>query len=544
MTGGLDKSYPTPRDFGVPHDEWRERQYAAFRWLQDEYHAGTEFAILESGTGCGKTGMVTGLSTEAPLLALVSTLGLGYQYRDRYGYAFVPGRQEHKCVDPEKIEEWKRDFNAVPSALDCHFSQMHECPYSQSCPYLVCKRKAQAADKVVLTYKYASLARWPRERGGILVCDEGHGAAEEVLALAEFRLTGGQCKHYDLAPITDYFPFTVRETLTPILKSRLTDLLIAAWRATAHFSAKRADEVKGYRFHLRLKQMIDDQLPLTPHWFIEAGPSAIKYQGRSQSGLILRPLDAKPVAHRLWQKKAMTILMSATIGNPAPLADELGIETFAHRVVPHVIPVDKRPVYKIFRERMTKGNLTKKPGLYLAQAAAISHFINNEIPADWRGIILTTSYFKIGKLREHLRIGDRLWNPPQNLDKSWLPVTRRIEAFLADPREGIVAVDTLAGWGHGLDLRGDLGRFVVVAGVQHANPADPYDNARKARVGGLKYQRWLAYNGVMQACGRVTRGEVDEAGEYLLNVAALADGGATTKLALGHFSPWFLEAMQ
>jgi len=192
---------------------------------------------------------------------------------------------------------------------------------------------------------------------------------------------------------------------------------------------------------------------------------------------------------------------------------------------------------------MTKANRDRNPGLYRAQATAIAHFIKSNVPPSWRGLILTTSYFKIGKLTEFLsqddRIGDRIWKAP----KSAQGVSKRIEAFLKDPREGVIAIDTIQGWGHGLDLRGDLGRFVIVAGVPHPNPSDPFERARMKRKGGRRYARWTAYNAVVQACGRVTRGDRGEDGEYTLNVAALADGSCTAPAALRYFPLWFREAM-
>jgi Rad3-related DNA helicase len=93
-----------------------------------------------------------------------------------------------------------------------------------------------------------------------------------------------------------------------------------------------------------------------------------------------------------------------------------------------------------------------------------------------------------------------------------------------------------------LDLRGDLGRFVIVAGVPHYNPTDPFDRARMKREGGMRYARWTAYNSVVQACGRVTRG-VRVNGEYMLNVAALADGSAVSPAARRYYAEWFREAL-
>jgi Rad3-related DNA helicase len=487
--------------------------------------------------------MATPLSTDAPVLALVSTLGLGRQYEREYGYFFLPGRQEHPCVHAEKLAEW---HPVVPTAFDCHYSPMNKCPYIEKCPYHVAKETAIHSRKVVLTYKYASIATWPKMRKGILICDEAHGVAEEILDIGKFEIQQYHVDHYGVPPIADAFPYAVQGVVSSSDMRKVIDYIAACWRTTAHYDTNDAKNSKGRRFHKSLEGLLQGGLEETEEWFIDAGPNAAyhyhKGRKRHMPALVLRPLTAKNVAGALWSRKQMTVLMSATIGDPYPLAKELGISHFQHRVVPHVVPVDKRPVVSVFKDRMTKANLDKHPGLYVAQAKAISHYINTEIPPEWRGIILTTSYKKIEMLRTHLDIGDRLWEPPKEMNGNWEGVSRRIQAFLEDPREGIVACDTLSGWGHGIDLRGDLGRFAVVAGVQFPNPSDPYDQARRSRS--AKYLTWLAHSGTMQASGRVSRGEVDENGEYLLNVAMIADGSALTKTAMRAYSPWFVEAMR
>jgi Rad3-related DNA helicase len=189
---------------------------------------------------------------------------------------------------------------------------------------------------------------------------------------------------------------------------------------------------------------------------------------------------------------------------------------------------------------MTNDALFKNPSLYKIQAMKIAAWIRS-LPEDWRGIILTTSFTKIRNLQDilKLQLGDRLLIP----DTNW-KVRSRVESFLEDKRKGVVVVDTIQGWGHGLDLRGDLARFVIVAGVPHVNPFDPYEIARKKRPNGQKYAWWLAYNAVTQAAGRVSRGERKDDGEYLENYCALADGSTTAPMAFKYYSDWFSEAIK
>lgn len=516
-----------PHSLGVPHDTWRPHQWETIEKLRD---SPSKHIFLEAPTGSGKSAQACALGHDSKVLALVATLGLLDQYAREYQFTIIKGRQEYPCGDIDKISDW---HPIVPTAYDCHHPQMHKCEFSDYCPYLTAKRRAQRAQRVAMTYKYAALAAWPKDRNGILVCDEGHSAAEEILDCADFSITDFHTQRYNAPPPKEYFHWRIQDLLTPTLHERALDYLERVHRYTKHYEITASTSPRsasGWRFHLRVGRMIED-LSLHDSWFLDASPKQFR----------LRPLDARPIAHRLWENKIKTVFMSATIGDPAPLAKELGIDSYDYLSTPHLIPALKRPVHVIFHDKMTKRNRDRKPGLYRAQAAAIAHFIRESVPESWRGLILTTSYHKIQMLADCLRnysdIEGRLWQAPEDCKG----VSKRVQAFLDDPSSGIIAVDTIQGWGHGLDLRGDLGRFIVVAGVPHYNPADPFDRARLKRPGGMRYARWQAYNAVVQACGRVTRG-IKYEGEYMLNVAALADASCTVKSARRYYPDWFKEA--
>jgi Rad3-related DNA helicase len=200
----------------------------------------------------------------------------------------------------------------------------------------------------------------------------------------------------------------------------------------------------------------------------------------------------------------------------------------------HPIPWEFRPVYDLQVPKMTKRNIDSNPGLFVLQARAIAEFIKAH-PESWRGIVLTSSNFKVKTLRGILSsmLNGRVFEPPRGAS-----LAERVETFCEDPRDSIIAVDTIQGWGSGLDLQGDLARIAVVAGVPFQNPTDPFVKARQ-QAGGDAYLRWQSYMSVTQATGRVARGEKDEHGDWLLNVAAVADGSAMTSRARQVYPDWF-----
>jgi len=531
----LQSDPPSPRTLGVPHPHWREHQYETYT---NTIESDAPHFFLEAPMGSGKSALAAALGASQPVTVLVSTLGLLDQYHREYNFHIVKGRQAYPCVNQTLTSPWLEDMGIRRTAFDCPFSPMHKCPEAAHCPYLKAKHTAKDAQRVAVTYKYGFLSTWPREREGILVCDEAHSMAEEIIASNEFTISSWHQKTYDVPnPLRSHFMTSIQERVYDghHLWYRLISYLRDCATATAHYrSAKDTpDNQRGLRFHNSLQMLLQTSLHQTEEWFLEVGTRVV----RGKPGLRLRPLDARSIAGSLWYSKDKAVLMSATIGDPEPLAQELGIEDYDSYSAPHLIPPDKRPVDVVFNKKMTKRNRDAHPGLYKAQAIAISQWIQS-LPDSWRGIILTTSYHKIGKLREHLSLNGRLWHPPRNLG-----LTERIDAFKESSDPGLVHVDTIQGWGQGLDLRGDMGRFVVIAGVPFYNPSDPYDRARMSRKGGMKYQRWLAYSRVMQASGRVTRGIRNDEGDYLLNRAALADGSALTTSAYRYYSKWFKDAI-
>ena len=529
-----------PRDVGVPHDEWRDAQLDLFLATRELHRTGGVM-FGEAGTGVGKTGTACALGSVAPVLYVCQSLALLDQAKYIYGFEPIKGRPEYNCVHPDKVELWKEKYNKVPTAFDCHFALMTQCPYIAYCPYHIAKRRALGAQRAACTYRYLALSKAMQQRRGILVLDECHLAREELLDFSEFKVNEWQRRKWGLPefPYSEpYGPDGEGDILSLTARGKVTDWLVETAKVLSRHDFETKKGAQAKQEHSKCTRMLE--MLLETNWYLECGRNAIHKKKQRIPGIILRSLDARPVAKRLMSGKHTALLMSATIGaDPTPLARELGIEEFEFKTYPHPIPAEYRPVYDLQMERMTKYSLDRNPRLYAYQAVKVAKFIEEWDP-EWRGIVLTSSNLKVEKLRELLGrcYPDRVMKPPKGG-----PATR-VAAFLADPTPGLISVDTTQGWGHGLDLWGDAGRFAVVAGVLFDNPTDKRVLARRKVMGSAKYDWWKSYMSVPQMCGRVSRGERDEDGNWLLNVAALADGCAVSPRALSHYPKWFKEAIR
>lgn len=524
--------------YDLPHSSLRPVQIEAIEAVK-RVNADSKVAIVEAPTGTGKSaiGIAQSVAQEMPLVILAHSLSLLDQYGEKYGAAVLKGRQAYSCVHEEKVKKWAEAGKGVPTFAQCHYKEpANECDYAFQCPYLNARDRALTSQRMVCTPKYAALSYKVQERRGMVVVDEAHNVAEEILSFAEFRLDDRERIFYSLPalPLHGYGPNGKGDRLTLDARGQVIDWLMKAIDRLKGMKSDPftdADKVKALKERL---ERVAEELDGPTEWFAFCG-----HEWNAKTAVLsLKPLEASKIAQRLFANKQSVMLMSATIGKPEPIANELGIEKYEYLGYPHPVPVEARPVFDLNVERMTNDNLTRSPILFKLQAEAIADWIESLDP-EWRGIVLTTSYKKIEELTKHLgrRLNGRLLTTENKR------VGSRIEAFLSNSQRGLVAVDTIQGWGTGLSLDGELARFVVVAGVPHSNPSDAYERARKSRPGGQTYNLWKAYNAVVQASGRVSRGERDGEG-WLHNYTALADGSTTVDAALRFYPGWFKEAIR
>jgi len=544
----------TPHDFGLDHEAWRPGQMEAIETISAKWEAGQDtgdqsFTIIEAPTGTGKSAIAFSLAAYARVTVLVGTLNLLDQYRKEYGFDGIKGRNNYPCAHPGKVKKWMNEMKSPPTAADCHYGKMFECPASEMCKYLAVKKRALASQKLVVTYAYASLSYPVRERSGFLVMDEGHLAAEHLLQFAEFTISQKKQRQRGFPNFPKELWLygekkkggLVTPRIKPFIRAYLKDCMDVLDEKMQYMSPLESEYSRLNQEWERLGRMSENLDKST--WFLDCHAYVARSAGRDIPGLRLRALDARTVADRLWESKQDIVLMSATIGDPEPLADKLGITDFEFMTFPHPVPLKYRPVEDLGIKRMTHRNLQKWPSLFRVQSLAIAQWIDKIDPgANLRGIVLTSSYKKIQQLHE----GMKLFLPDRRyaVQDGSRSIDQISKSFLADPRPGDILIASIQGFGQGLNLKGDLARFVVIAGLPHDNPSDPYAQALKSQPGGAKYAWNKAYASVPQAAGRVNRGTLQDNGEYLTNWTAIADGSALSPLALKYYPTYFLNAIK
>lgn len=539
----------SPRAYGVPHDEWRTNQVKALQILSDRMHSGDrKISFLELPTGSGKSAIPTAFGEDNEVLVFVESHALLEQYERVYGFKIVKGMASYDCVHPDKVANYKERFGRKPLVSECHLSTMSDCPFYDKCPYIIARDTALASRRMACTYAFGMLSLKVRLRHGIGVWDEAHLASQILLDLSTTKLTSDFTNDFSTAPL----PLMGKNGLMGNRERKeLTNWITATEKVLENpphnlFLDEESEWTAAKERIKRLSAMVKSGT----EYYFSGDPRGHKKLYRIGKQLReklvplleIKPLTAAGITPKMTGCRFSQVLMSATIGDPAPLASELGFKKFYFDTYPHPIPVDKRRVWDLGFERMTYNNLQTRPILYQLQATRIAAWIQS-MPEAWRGIILTASYAKLAKLVNGLQntpIGPRLF--PYDANKG---VTERLKSFYENNDPGKIATDVSYAWGHGVSFDWDKARFIAIASVPFGDFTDPFEKVRHAHVPGAEdFAWWRAYTAVVQMCGRVSRGEVHDNGKFLYNGALLADGSATTFYAKKYYPRWFAEAIQ
>lgn len=539
-----------PWQLGLPHADWRPFQLEAFNDAKNALSK-TEVVIMEAPVGIGKTAIAGALSDRTETTVLVQNLGLLNQYKD-YGFSILMGKSEYECVLESKVRDWESRYGRTPTAGDCHFRNMHECKKCLECPYFIAREEAFNSPRMACTYKYGVVSERLQKRTGLIIMDEIHNAVREFLGIESFTMSDTERIKYDMPdfPLFEFGKNAEGDVLDTTSMYQVLGWVTRAINCVSQIdlfdevSPVGADKRKIFNSLSDLQGLLyggDDifyKCTMVDSWSKRTG------QMIKEPLMEIRSLTPKRVYDKVISGKDRVFMMSATIGDPTALiCGEFGITDWHYQSWPHPVPADKRPIFNIADYAMTHSNIVRDPNLYKKQAMRIAKWINNDTDKSYRGIVLTTSNLKVNKLREHLapelRGGRKIFRLPDYR----AGLQERINTFVTNSDEGVVHIDTIQGWGTGVDLRGDIARYSVVAGVPLPNPVDRFDQLRFSTESGKAYAYAYAYNSVMQATGRVTRGEQDDDGAYVLNIGALADMMATAPLAMRFYSKWFKDAI-
>lgn len=183
---GIPDKYPT----------WRPGQRDAVEWLVSQLKNGGQ-AALDAPTGNGKslTAIAAAKLAGKKALVVVSTKQLEVQYSDCFPDAVVIfGRENYPCP---------RFPGTELTAASCTHRKHAPCPKIDQCPYKIQKRKALAADLVIVNYAFflneanhvGAFSGWE-----LIIFDEADLAEGELMKYVSVTLTRHQLEQCGIEP--------------------------------------------------------------------------------------------------------------------------------------------------------------------------------------------------------------------------------------------------------------------------------------------------------------------------------------------------------
>jgi Rad3-related DNA helicase len=523
---------PTPREFGLRHSEFRPYQLETIQWALGIRGPG----ILQAATGFGKTTLPAALASKGRTVALVRTRALqSANYRDSYGFKALFGRANYTCAHD--------DFEpGTATAADClHPGQMDACAFAGDCAYRKARIAARASSKTALNYAYWFHARdqWPAFR--YLVLDEAHQLSDLTLEWAGLTVTRDNLIEFGL-PALPAVASSRGASLLLTQPNPVAKVLDWIHKATAVLT-RRASQLERpttnkERRDLRATERMLGKVSATGEamtavddpdvWFIRSQAPA--------GGLVCRPLTARyHFKNYFLRPDEIQILMSATIGDPATFAAELGLNPYDYKHIPSQYPVERRPVYALDVPRMGQ---SAKPADWDKQADEIAQVLK-DCPADWHGIIHVNAKAEARRLHDrlarHRYLAGRLWVPSNEGGTDGQ--VRDWRAHRERSRNGQIAITWALHEGYdGVDEK-----ICISAKVPYPYLGDDYEIARRNFDGKLFLQR--AAWSMEQMLGRTRRSEADyDADGDQRGLVAIADG--SWKWVRKYLTPDFAEAIR
>lgn len=488
-----------PNEYGLPYDTFRPGQLEAIQWAYGLEQPG----IIQAPTGSGKTALPRAISQNHRTISLVRTKALQQEnYADDMGFVPLFGRGNYPCPHPMAPLDAMADVCRHPA-------NMTRCPVFTECAYFNQRNKASASRRASLNYAYwfGVYSNWsPPE---YLVLDEGHQLPDLVLEWAGCTINDTHRVHWDL-PI---FPLI---TTGPMQDGKTSERAVA-WltkvqhkitEAYRYYAQRQDDDAKAAqearnaeRFGVKISATLQAMAAAPNDWFIKSGPVALTNRsGEKVMGFTARPLTARHHFKRYFQNgEHKLLIMSATIGDPAVFAQELGIPEFEYHEVASAWSPQVRPVHALDVPRI--GHNTGESG-YQKQAQVIAKSIR-ECPKTWDGIVHTSSIKQAHELARRLSsfgLGDRVWVPQKGTATDDM-------IYQWGARMARYPGSIMVTWALGEGYNGTREKINIVAKVMY--PAlDEFEQRRKSYNGKLFLQR--AAWATEQALGRSRRGRPED----------------------------------
>lgn len=215
------------------------------------------------------------------------------------------------------------------------------------------------------------------------------------------------------------------------------------------------------------------------------------------------PLRVDKLANNIYEMVDHVILMSATIIDHKKFCKDLGIYDYEYIESPSCFDAKKSPIKVCAKWPLTYDVIDNNLGKVVDFAKKICESDNHK---NQKGIIHTNSFKITNAFKDKLSDNRYLYREDNVKNEDLIDIHKNTN----DPTVLISPSMT-----HGVDLKGKLGEFQIIAKI-------PYPSLASKRIKRLAKEDFNWYNNkalsaLVQACGRCTRTSEDEAITYIID---------------------------
>lgn len=544
----------------------RPQQTFSIERINAAFAAGKRAVVVEMPTGGGKTDTcktaANALRTHGGTFMLTSQKILQDQYTTEYpapdieplkgrsNYACThdfaePGQNAadgicrrnkkgilSECIDESEAGPRPDGITLMQAAVGLALpAGCHRCPYWN--------QLQKAHDASISLFNFSSFLFQQRigrfSKRALMIVDEAHNVESQLMSFVQVELTEWTLSILGIKIDRDIrtkeqFVDWMRETdIRKKIVDRLKDVDEVADDVPEELSQAEADAIKDLDAKLANFLAFLDKT----EWILEV----VEYEDRRtedrRKKIVARPLYAKDFAQDLLFKHADRLLfMSATILDVDVWARNLGLSKDEVELVqtPCDFPVANRLIYKSFCGNMgfkyfTREQNPKDPTEPKFLRKIVEILARHQ---GQRGIIHCHS-FQLSKLLFQEIETDRFLFQ-EHFDSK--------DAMLAEHANRTDSVIVAPAMHEGLDLKGDLSRFQIIAKVPWPNMKDRVIKERMDRDSA--WFSWLTALKLVQSYGRSVRSKTDWATTYILDAGFEHFLFKNGKMLPG----WFKEALR
>ena len=513
-----------------PFPEIRSSQEKALEKLVSDDEKGKKFSIFELPTGVGKSAIAIsalGWASECDAAPptkcggtiLTSQKILQDQYSSEFGeigLADLRGASNYRCGEHESNCELGGILNKLAGTV------------CEDCPYRAAKSFFQGSPKGVTNFAYYltdSMFHKQLPKRKLLIIDEAHNTENVLIAFSEIGISSNRLEELGISlpnPALTKIPETkkwVQDEVLPAVAMLVLTIrreISAAQKEHGSLMALLKQEMSLSSFTSNLNKFLESESEM---WFIH-----------QTDGLSIKPLRGDVFAEELLFGRAEKIIfMSATILDPRTFVRNLGIavKDCGYMSLPSEFPLDNRRVIFTPAGSMSYKNYDSTLPKLIDKISRIL-----EKHKDEKGIIHCQSFKLMNHIQQGLKSSPHFKRLIAHDSKTR---ANAVERHMLSPQPTVLLSPSMT---EGLDLRGELSRFQIVAKVPYASMVDPYVKKRMELDKG--WYQWNTALTLIQGLGRSIRSNEDYARSYIID----ADFNMFLKTCHDILPEWWLESIE